>query len=58
MSNKADDLRKQAEIEIKAAGQSKSLRDGVSHRRRGKALNDMADTEDRLESKTKPEAKD
>jgi len=59
MSNKADDLRQQAETENKAARESKSLKEGGAHRRRAKALNDMADNEDWLAGKTtKPEAKD
>ena len=55
MPNKSHDLRREADAENKAARKSKSLKEGGSHRRRGKALNDMADNEDWLDGKLKPE---
>jgi hypothetical protein len=58
MSNRSDNLRREADSENKAARKSKSLKEGGGHRRRGKALNDMADNEDWLDGKPKPKAKD
>lgn len=57
MPNKSKDLRLEADTEYKAARKSTSLKEGGGHRRRGKALNDMADNEDWLDGKLKP-AKD
>jgi hypothetical protein len=58
MPNKSEDLRWEADAENKAARKSKSLRESGGHRRRGQALNDMADNEDWLDGKSKPKAKD
>ena len=57
MPNKADDLRRQADVEDNAARESKNLKQGAGHRRRGRALNDMADNEDWLDGKPKPKVK-
>lgn len=51
MPNKSDDLRREADAENVAARKSKSLKEGGGHRRRGKALNDIADNEDWLDGK-------
>jgi hypothetical protein len=58
MPNKSENLRREADAENKAARKSKSLRESGGHRRRGQALNDMADNEDWLAGKPKPTAKD
>ena len=52
MSKKADELRAQSEAENRSAAASKSLKTAVAHRKRGKALNDMADNEDWLDGKS------
>ena len=53
----ADDFRAQANAAKQAAGESKSLKESRRHRKRGKALNDMADNEDWLAGKPAANAK-
>jgi hypothetical protein len=53
----ADDLREQAKRAKIAASESKSLKESRRHRKRAKALNDMADNDDWLEGKPKAKAR-
>ncbi|QND69845.1 hypothetical protein [Tardiphaga robiniae] len=53
--SKAEDLREQATDAGKRGDKTKSLREGAREHRREKALNDMADNEDWLDGKSKPQ---
>jgi hypothetical protein len=53
--SKAEDLRKQAKEAGKRGDKTKSLKEGAQEHRREKALNDMADNEDWLDGKPKPQ---
>jgi hypothetical protein len=53
----ADDFREQAKHAKITAGESKSLKESRRHRKRAKALNDMADNADWLDGKQGPKAR-
>jgi hypothetical protein len=55
--SKADDFRKEAKESGKRGHKTKSLKEGAREHRREKALNDLADNEDRLDGKPKPKPK-
>jgi hypothetical protein len=57
MSKAADELRQRAKEAGKRGTESKSLKEGALERKRQKALNDMADNEDWLDGKPKPQPK-
>lgn len=56
MIGKAEELRNQAKKAGKSAGEAKSLRASATARKRQKGLNQLADNEDWLEGKPKPES--
>jgi hypothetical protein len=53
--SKSDDLRKEAKEAGKRGDKTKSLKEGAREHKREKALNDMADNEDWLDGKPKPQ---
>ena len=52
MSKTTEELRARSEVEKRSAAVSKSLKKAVEHRKRSKALSDMADNEDWLDGKS------